>query len=237
MVQKTVVNIKTPDGSMPAHWLVPDGSGPFPAVMVYMEAFGLVSHIEDVAARLAAEGYAVLAPDLYYRSLPDNKVGYNELPKAIKLMQALQDDRFVEDIKAALAFMKASGKVVADAIGVTGFCMGGRLAFLTACALPDQIAAAAPFYGGGIHNHLGQADAIKAPLLLFFADRDGFIPLDQVQAIDAKLAALGKDYRIKRYADADHGFFCSDRASYHEPSAKDAWVELKAFFAKHLKKI
>lgn len=237
MVQNSMVNIKTPDGDMPAHWLVPAGNGPFPAVIVFMEAFGLVPHIADVAARLAGEGYAVLAPDLYYRSLPDNKVGYHELPKAIKLMQALKDDRFIEDIKAALAFMKASGKVVADAIGVTGFCMGGRLAFLTACALPDQIAAAAPFYGGGIHNHLAQAAAIKAPLLLFFADRDGFIPLDQVAAIDTKLAALGKDYRIKRYADADHGFFCSDRASYHESSAKDAWIELKAFFAKHLKKI
>ena len=235
MIQKAMVEIKTPDGTMPAHWMRPDGAGPFPGVIVLMEAFGLVKHIEEVAERLAGEGYAVLAPDLYYRKLPDNKVGYDELPKAIELLQSIRDDAFVADMKAALAFMKDSGQVNADGIGMTGFCMGGRLTFLSACALPGEIKAAAPFYGGGIANHLGQASAIKAPMLLFFADQDGFIPLDQVQAVDAKLKELGKDYRIKRYADADHGFFCNHRASYNEAAAQDAWNELKGFFARHLK--
>lgn len=231
MVQKTMVEIKTPDGAMPAHWLTPDGAGPFPGVIVLMEAFGLVKHIEEVAERLAGEGYAVLAPDLYYRQLPDNKTGYDELPKAIGLMQKVDDAKFIEDMKAAFAFMDKSGKVRAHRIGVTGFCMGGRLTFLTACALPDQVAAAAPFYGGGIHNHLAQASGIKAPLLMFFADQDGFIPVAQVETIDAKLKELGKDYRIKRYADADHGFFCNHRASYNDAAARDAWGELKTFFA------
>lgn len=234
MVHKAMIEIQTTDGSMPAHWVTPSGAGPFPGVVVLMEAFGLVKHIEEVAERLAGEGYAVLAPDLYYRQLPDNKTGYDELPKAIGLMQKVDDGKFIEDMKAAFAFMDRSGEVCAHRIGVTGFCMGGRLAFLTACALPDQVAAAAPFYGGGIHNHLGQANGIKAPLLMFFADQDGFIPVEQVKTIDAKLKELGKDYRLKRYADADHGFFCNHRASYNPAAAQDAWNELKGFFASHL---
>ena len=235
MVQKHTVDIETPDGVMPAHWILPDGEGPFPAVIVLMEAFGLVPHIEDVAERLAGEGDAALAPDVYYRSLPDNKVGYDELPKAIELMQKVDDKAFIEDMKAAIDFMEASGKVKSEALGVTGFCMGGRLTFVTAAELPDKVAVAAPFYGGGISNHLNQAGNIKCPMLLFFADQDGFIPLEQVQQVDDKLQELGKDYRIKRYADADHGFFCNQRASYHKPSADDAWQELKSFLASHLK--
>lgn len=234
MVNKQQVTIDTADGAMPAHWVLPDGDGPFPGVVVLMEAFGLVPHIEEVAQRLAGEGYAALAPDIYYRSLPDNKVGYDELPKAIALMQKVDDAAFIEDMRSAINFMEGSGKINDGGVGVTGFCMGGRLTFLSACELSDKVAAAAPFYGGGIHNHLQQAANIACPMLLFFADQDGFIPLDQVEATDAKLQALGKDYRIKRYADADHGFFCNTRASYHEPSASDAWRELKAFLAKNL---
>lgn len=234
MVQKQTVEIKTRDGVMPAHWSVPEGDGPFPAVLVLIEAFGLVPHIKEVADRLAAEGYAALAPDVYYRSLPNNKVGYDELPKAIELMQAVKDDAFIEDMKSAIGFMEESGKVKVGSLGVTGFCMGGRLAFLTACELPDQIAAAAPFYGGGIANHLGQATNINCPILLFFADQDGFIPLDQVEAVDAGLKQLGKDYQIQRYADADHGFFCDTRASYNEAAATDAWARLKGFLASNL---
>ncbi|MFZ5654435.1 MAG: dienelactone hydrolase family protein [Pseudomonadota bacterium] len=235
MVHKTQVNVPAPDGVMPAHWLLPEGAGPFPAVVVLMEAFGLVRHIEEVAERLAGEGYAVLAPDLYYRQLPDNRVGYDEVPRAVELMQSLDDRDFIADLRAALAFLRDSGRVDATRIGITGFCMGGRLAFLAACALPGEIAAAAPFYGGGIPRHLEQAEAIRCPLLLFFGDRDPLIGADQVQAIEERLRALGKDYRIQRYADAGHGFFCDHRSSYHAPSAADAWTRLTGFLAGHLR--
>jgi carboxymethylenebutenolidase len=233
MVKKQTVNIATNDGVMPAHWILPEGDGPFPGVIVLMEAFGLVSHIEDVAERLAGEGYAALAPDVYYRSLPDNKVGYDELPKAIELMQKVEDGAFIKDMESAIQFMEESGEVK-EGLGVIGFCMGGRLTFLTACELPEKIAAAAPFYGGGIPNHLAQAGNISSPMLLFFADKDGFIPLEQVTAVDEKLKELGKEYRIQRYAEADHGFFCDNRASFHGPSAADAWQQLKGFLATNI---
>jgi len=226
--------VKTPDGTMPVYIAEPTAAGRHPAVIVVMEAFGLNKHIEDVTRRIAAEGYVALAPDVYYRSLPDNKVGYNELPKAIALMQKLDDKKLVADVGAALDFLAARPNVNAAKIGITGFCMGGRISFLVASELPDRIAAAAPFYGGGIAGLLGKADKIRAPLYLFFGDRDAFIPQDQVKAIDAKLRESGKRYKLENYAGADHGFFCNDRPSYNEKAASDAWTKLKAFFRENL---
>jgi carboxymethylenebutenolidase len=121
-------------------------------------------------------------------------------------------------------------------LGVTGFCMGGALTFAAACAFPDRIGAAAPFYGGGIVNLLERADRIACPLYLFFGERDDFIPLDQVRQIEAKLRELGKDFRLEIYAGADHGFFNEERPSvYHPEAAGHAWNELKRFFEAHLK--
>ncbi|HTO52891.1 MAG TPA: dienelactone hydrolase family protein [Myxococcota bacterium] len=226
--------LTTPDGKMPAFLAAPTPPGRYPAVIVVMEAFGLNGHIEDVTKRIAAEGYVALAPDMYYRSLPDNKVGYDELPKAIGLMQKLDDGKIVRDVGAALDYLAAQPNVNADKIGITGFCMGGRISFLAACEFPGRIAASAPFYGGGIAGLLPKADKIRAPLHLFFGDRDAFIPQDQVKAIDAKLRELGKRYELDNYAGADHGFFCNDRPSYNEKAASDAWTKLKAFFREHL---
>jgi carboxymethylenebutenolidase len=226
--------VTTPDGAMPVYLAEPTAPGRHPAVLVIMEAFGLNAHIQDVTRRIAAEGYVALAPDVYWRQLPDNKVGYDELPKAIGLMQKVNDQKVVQDLSAALDFLAAKPNVNAARVGCTGFCMGGRLTFLLAAEKPERIAAAAPFYGGGITGLLGNAQNIRAPLYLFFGERDAFIPLDQVKQIDAKLAELGKAHTTKVYAGSDHGFFCDDRGSYDAKSAADAWSELKGFFKKHL---
>jgi carboxymethylenebutenolidase len=226
--------VTTPDGAMPIYVAEPTAPGRRPAVIVIMEAFGLNAHIEDVTRRVAAEGYVALAPDVYWRSLPDNKVGYDELPKAIGLMQKVNDAKVVQDIASALDALAKRPNVNAAKIGVTGFCMGGRLAFLLAAELPDRFAAAAPFYGGGIAGLLPKADKIRAPLYLFFGEKDAFIPLDQVKAIDAKLAELGKPYTLKTYTGAVHGFCCNERPEYNATAAADAWKELLGFFRKHL---
>ena len=226
--------VTTPDGAMPVYVAEPTTSGRRPAVIVIMEAFGLNAHIEDVTRRIAAEGYVALAPDIYWRSLPENKVGYDELPKAIGLMQKVNDGKVVQDLASALDALGKRPNVNAAKVGVTGFCMGGRLSFLLAAELPDRIAAAAPFYGGGIAGLLPKAEKIRAPLYLFFGEKDAFIPQDQVKAIDAKLKELGKPYTLKTYTGADHGFFCNDRVSYNATAAADAWKELLGFFRKHL---
>jgi carboxymethylenebutenolidase len=234
-IQTRTVTIQTADGAMSAHLALPDGKGPHPAVIVIMEAFGLVKHILAVTERLAGEGYVAIAPDIYYRDAPDNKFGYDELPRALGLMQKVDDRKVVEDLRALIKSLRALPEVGSSKIGITGFCMGGRLSFLAATALGDEIAASAPFYGGGIVNHLPQASAIRAPLYLFFGGKDPYIPMAQVEQVDARLKELGKRYTLKTYANADHGFFCNERGSYSAEAASDAWSELKGFFAQHLR--
>jgi carboxymethylenebutenolidase len=234
MARTERIEIETPDGRMPAFRAAPDAGGPHPAVVVLMEAFGLVPHIEAVTERIADLGYIAVAPDVYYRELPDNKVGYDQLDRAIGLMQKVDDAKFTADMGALLDQLENDAGVRGERVGVTGFCMGGRLTFLLACAVPDRIAAAAPFYGGGIAGLLDQADAIEAPLQLFFGENDGFIPLDQVDAIRAKLGALGKRFELEVYPGADHGFFCDQRPGYDAKAAEDAWSKLEALLGENL---
>ena len=112
--------------------------------------------------------------------------------------------------------------------------MGGRLSFLSACALPDEFAASAPFYGGGIGALLDRADSIRCPLHLFFGQLDAFIPQEEVRRIEERLGELGLDYAIDNYPGANHGFCCEEREEYHAAAAEDAWSKLEAFFAKNL---
>jgi carboxymethylenebutenolidase len=229
------ISVSTSDGAMPVALAAPAGAGRHPAVIVLMEAFGLVPHLRDVASRLADEGYVAAVPDIYYRFGADRTARYDELPKAIGLMQKVNDDKFVADLRALCDALSARPNVDGAKIGVTGFCMGGRLTMLAACALPDRVKAAAPFYGGGIHALAPRFDAIRAPLYLFWGERDAFIPLEQVRGVEARLKDLGKRFQSKVYTGAVHGFFCPDRDSYHAASAADAWSELKAFFAANLR--
>jgi carboxymethylenebutenolidase len=227
-----MVKVKAADGDMPAFLARPTGPGKYPAVIVVMEAFGLNNHIKDVASRIAAEGYVALAPDMYYRE-PNAVVGYDQLPEAIRLMTSLRDDTIVADMAATVTYLQSQDFVRSDRIGVTGFCMGGRISFLTACKI-SGIKAAAPFYGGGIGGLLEQAPKITCPLLLFFGDQDPFIPNEEVTTIKSTLAKLNKTAEVVVYPGAPHGFFCNERDSYRPDAAKDAWERLKAFFKKHL---
>jgi carboxymethylenebutenolidase len=230
------ISVETPDGAMPVALAAPAGAGRHPAVIVLMEAFGLVPHLREVARRLADEGYVAAVPDIYYRLGADRTARYDELPKAIGLMQKVDDDKFVADLRALCDALAARADVDGARIGLTGFCMGGRLTMLAACALPDRVKAAAPFYGGGIHALAPRFESIRCPLYLFWGERDAFIPLDQVRGVEVRLKDLGKRFRSKVYTGAVHGFFCPDRAeSYHAASAADAWNELKGFFAANLR--
>ena len=149
-------------------------------------------------------------------------------------MQKLDDAKIVADIRAALDFLGQKPNVNAAKIGITGFCMGGRISFLVAAELPDRIARVGAVLRRRHRGTPAKADKIKAPLHLFFGEKDAFIPQDQVKAIDAKLRELKKSYKLDNYAGADHGFFCNERASYNEKAAGDAWTKLKAFFRANL---
>ena len=180
-----------------------------------------------------------VAPDLYHR-FGSPIVAYDDIPKAIDYLKRLDDAKIMAEVRACLDALKARTDVRADRIGITGFCMGGRVAFLAAAQLPGEIKAAVSFYGGGIAGDqpgapLNQAEKIQAPVLALWGETDGMIPLDQVKRVGETMRRLGKTFEDKVYAGAGHGFFCDERGSYHEPSAKDAWTKLTAWFGKYLR--
>jgi carboxymethylenebutenolidase len=237
-VSTTTIRLRTGDGEMKCHQAQPRGSGKFPAVIVVMEAFGLNDHIKDVTERIAADGYVTIAPDLYYRESV-NVVGYDQFQEAIGLMQRLDYDKVVADLRSVITHLKAQSFVNGDRLGMTGFCIGGTLTFLAACKSPSDIKAAVVFYGGSIADGsptapLNFAGDLQAPILCFFGEKDPYIPLSQVKKIEDTLRALGKSCEVKVYAGADHGFFCDDRASYQPEAASDAWENTRSWFARHL---
>jgi carboxymethylenebutenolidase len=244
-VTARMIDIEAADGAMSAQLAEPadaSRSRQYPGIVVVMEAFGLNQHIKDVARRIAAEGYVTLAPDVYYRER-NSVVGYQQLPEAIRLMSGLWDDKVVADMSAAIAALGARPAVRAGGVGMTGFCMGGRITFLTACR-NAAIKAAVPFYGGGIAS--GQASAqtpsvpidlasqLRCPVLAFFGADDPFIPPADIERVRSTLAACGPQHEVVVYDGAPHGFFCDERDSYRPDAAKDAWKRTLAFFAKHL---
>lgn len=252
-IDQTKVMISTPDGAMPAYVFTSTPStlaqSTFtqststqsdrqPAILLLMEAFGVTSHIKEVAARIAKKGYVVLTPDLYYRELPNNKFRYDEVEQAMEMMYRLDFGKPVqEDLQSALIYLKSRSDVLPDRIGVTGFCLGGGLSFLTACQFSETIAAAAPFYGMVLDEWIDAVAKITVPIYLFFGGADPFIPLERIKQIEARFQELGKDYRLKVYPDANHGFFCHERSSYHRSAAEEAWHELIQFFHHHLQEV
>lgn len=232
------LQLNTADGKMEAYEARPKDGGPRPAIVVLMEAFGVNKHIKDVTERIAREGYVAIAPDLYHRE-PERVVPYAELQKAVGIMNRLQDPKIMADVGAVIAHLKAQNYVKAGALGVTGFCMGGRFTYLSAAHHNKDVKAAVAFYGGGIPmgnpSPLSRTGEISCPIRLFFGGKDAFIPQDHVAQVNKALTDSKKTFAMNVYPEAGHGFFCDDRGSYHPDSAKDAWEKFKSFFAQHLK--
>jgi carboxymethylenebutenolidase len=237
-VTTSTLRLNTPDGQMEAFEARPKDSGSYPGIVVLMEAFGLNDHIKKVTERIAQEGYVAIAPDLYHRE-PERLVPYSELPKAVAIMNRLQDPKVMDDVGTAIAHLKGQGNVKPGAIGVTGFCMGGRFTYLAAAHHNKDVKAALCFYGGGIPmgnpSPLSRTGEITCPMYLFFGGKDPLIPMDHVGQINTELTSKKVNFSMKVYPEATHGFFCDERPSYNEPAAKDAWEKFKTFFAQHLK--
>lgn len=242
-IETGAISVRTPDGQMPVHVARPKGeSSRLPAVIVIQEAFGLNGHIREVANRVAREGYHAVAPNLYYRQ--DGKVvGYDQLQEAIGLMVRLTDDQVLSDLRALVANLKADPQVRGDRIGITGFCMGGRVSYLAACEIPE-IRASVPFYGGGIAGQQMTPGAtapaertarMKAAILLHFGERDAYIPMSVIEETRRALERERKDFEIHIYEGADHGFYCDERPSHHPEAARLAWERTLRFLATHLK--
>jgi len=231
-------------GTMGGYAATPEDGGPHPAVLVFMEIFGVNAHIRDVTERVAREGYVALAPDYFHRTGPGVEYGYDEegMAKGMQLLGALAADEMISDVNAALAYLRGRRDVRGNKIGCMGFCIGGHMTYLTACE--TDVSAAASFYGGGIAasegpggqaSTLGRTGKIGGKILCLFGDKDGFIPMDQVDAIRDALQKAGTDHQVVVYPDCDHGFFCDQRESYAEGAASDAWQRVNDLFANELK--
>ena len=237
-VSSSTVALNTSDGRMEAYVAQPKGGGVYPGVVVIQEAFGVNDHIKKVTERIAAEGYAAIAPDIFHREA-ERLIPYSDMKKAIATLQRVVGGKAMDDVGAAIAHLKSQSNVKSGSLGVTGFCMGGRLTYLAAAHHADDLKCAVPYYGGGIPmgnpSPLARTGEIKCPMYLFFGAKDQLIPLAHVDQIKTELTAKKVAFQAEIYPEAGHGFFCDERGSYHEASAKDAWEKTKAFFAQHLK--
>jgi carboxymethylenebutenolidase len=234
-IQMEFVNIAVADGSSMRGYLAKPEGAPRAAIIVYQEIFGVNSHIRDITERFAKEGYLALAPEMFHRAAPGFDVGYSEadMGPAFAQMQAVTGEGIEADINASVAWLQNNAKGLK--IAAIGYCMGGRTACLSAILAP--LACAISYYGGGIAPNQfspGFIDRLKnlqAPMLFLWAGKDHFIPAEAVQSINAELRASGKSFISSEFADADHGFFCDQRGSYHLSSAAVAWPMTLAVLA------
>jgi len=212
--------------------------GTFPSVVVIQEIFGVNAHIRAVTERFARAGYVAIAPAIYQRLAPGFEAGYTA--DAVKLGRQYKEltkrEELLGDIQAAIDYLKALPSVKPGGVGCIGFCFGGHVAYLAA-TLPD-VAATASFYGAGITTlcpgggapTISYTAEIKGTLYAFFGLQDASILAEQVDAIATALQTHSVPHQIFRYPEADHGFFCDQRASYNAAAAQDAWVQVQALF-------
>jgi len=210
-----------------AYLSLPEGATPpIPGVVVIQEWWGLNDHIKHWSDRLAADGYAAVAVDLYGGKVADNP------DSAMASMKAVDPTRAVEILRAAHAFLAADPRIRAARRGSIGWCFGGGQSLQLALHAPD-LNAAVIYYGHPVTDPKPLA-AIKAAILGIFGNRDQSIPPGMVNEFEAALKAAGVEHEIARY-DADHAFANPSGAHYDQPNAAAAWEKTRAFLAKHLK--
>lgn len=230
-------------GTMGGYVARPAGSDSLPGVIVYMEIFGVNEHIREVTDRIAAEGYVAVAPDYFHRTGPGIQLGYDDdgMAEGMKHLGQLQADQMISDANDTISFLRARSDVKGESIGAMGFCIGGHMTYLTACE--TDVKAAAAYYGGGIaapqgpgggSSTVSRSGNISGKLICYFGGKDAMIPESQVAAVRQALDETGKGHEVVVYPDADHGFNCDRRESFHEASAKDAWARTVALFKSEL---
>jgi len=238
--------ISTPDGDCPVTLATPDGDGPWPGVVMYPDAGGVRPALQGMAARLASLGYAVLLPDVYYRNgawAPfDMKAVFGDAAERNRLfamMTAITPEVMAADGQAFFDYLAARPEVTGQRFGTTGYCMGGRTSLMVAGLVPERVAAAMSFHGGGLaaegdpdSPHL-LADRIRAAVYVGAAENDPSYTPEQSLTLDAALTEAGVEHIIEWYS-AGHGFAVTDNGPYDQPAAEKHWRAMEAFFGEHL---
>ncbi|MBR8639789.1 dienelactone hydrolase family protein [Streptomyces tuirus] len=240
-IQGTAVDIPTADGTADAYLAHPADGAAHPAVLLFMDAFGLRPQLRSMADRLAGEGYTVLVPNVFYRH---GRAPLFDLPEFIDpgarpeiferigpVMRALTNELAMRDAEAWLRWLAESPAVADGPVALTGYCMGARLSLLTAGTYPERVAAAAGFHGGRLATdapdspHL-VAGKITAELYFGHADQDPSLPPEQIERLEEALTSAGVRHRCEVYAGAPHGYTQADTASYHKEGAERHWSAL-----------
>ena len=240
-MRRTMVDVPTEDGVADAYLVVPEGDGPFPGVLFFMDAFGLRPRLYEMAERIAERGYAVLAPNLFYRSsrspvtdtsnLADPAERGKVFGRLAPMIRRLDTVAITRDTRAYLDVLAAQDGVSAGPDAIVGYCMGGRNALRAITAYPDRIVALASFHGGGLATeepdspHL-QVGKIKGEVYFAHADHDHAMPQEQIDRLEAALDEADVRFRSEIYPGTQHGFTMADTAAYSADAEKRHWEKL-----------
>jgi len=236
------VAVPTPDGSSPSSLHVPDGDGPWPGAILYPDAGSTREVFRQMGERLAAAGYVVLVPDVYYRagayepfSIATAFTDPDERKRLGQMAGALTVERIVADAAAYVAFLHTRPEVGDGPVGTTGYCMGGRTSFTVAGRLPERVAVAMSFHGGGLVTeapdspHLA-APRIQAVVYVAAAESDASFTAENGVTLDGALADAGVEHTVEFYP-AAHGFAVPDNAGAYDKTADERhWQAMERVF-------
>lgn len=237
--------ITTPDGSCPVTLATPDGDGPWPGVIMYPDAGGARQAFTEMAEKLAGYGYAVLVPYVYYRDagwkpfdMTTVFADQDERKRLFGMISKVTPDIMAGDATAFFDYLESRPEVSGTAFGTTGYCMGGRTSLIVAGRVPERVAAAMSFHGGGLaaddpgSPHL-LADRISATVYVGGAEDDASFTAEAAETLDTALTTAGVDHTIEFYA-AAHGFAVTDNGPYDPDAAQRHWDAMESVFGANL---
>lgn len=242
------LEVRTRDGVMDAYLFVPGGAGPWPAVVVYMDAFGIRPQLGEMAQRLASSGFAVTLPNLYYRSGPfepfDRKAVTVEGPERDRfkgMIQSINPALVMSDTGALVEHLGGEPAVSTARIGVVGYCMGGGYALIAAGTFRDRVAVAASFHGGSLATDKPDsphtfADRIRGRVYVGAAEIDATFPPEQQERLRRAFDDAGVDYRLEVYPGAKHGFAVTGHLVYDRDASERHWTTLVGLLDERLHK-
>ena len=245
MIERTL-DIATPDGAMETFICRPERGGPFPPVLLLMDAPGVREELRDMARRLGTVGYYVLLPNLYYRAGRDTIFGPDVLEQGSAERERMRAVRtkmtippVMDDVDAMLAFIGGEKDARTGPVGAHGYCMSGPYALAAAARYPERITAAASFYGTWLvseaeespHLSLGK---VKGELYIGCAEHDDLAPLPMVEKLQDLFRRAGTAGEIELYPGVHHGFAFPQRWCYDKPAAERHWERLIALYCRRL---
>jgi len=228
------VTIPASDGTeLDAYIAIPTGmDSKSPGILLFQEAFGVNSHMRNIAERLCSDGYAVIAPDLFHRSERRVEIPYTDFSAAKPHLSALTKEGLYADSQAAYQWFQNHENVLPDSIASLGFCMGGRVSFLANTWFP--LLAGVSYYGGGLDALAGEAEKLNSTQLFFWGGKDQSITPEKIDTIIGAVKNAGKNYISTVISYAGHGFNCDERESYNAEAASESWSLTLAFLSNKL---